>query len=245
MDQSLLPDTFVRLADTIVSGFDMIEFLYMLTDRSVTLLGASAVGVLLADPGEADRLRVVAASSERARLLELFQLQANQGPCLECFRSGRPVESGDLRNVDARWPRFAKSAIEAGFLSVSAFPMRLRAQTIGALNMFHADGGRFNLDDFNVGQGLADVATIGLLHARSIDHAETVSDQLQAALNSRIAIEQAKGKLAERLGINPDQAFRVLRDYARSRNRKLADLANAFVGETDALPGVTAPPSRH
>jgi transcriptional regulator with GAF, ATPase, and Fis domain len=239
MDTDLLSDTFVELADTMVTDFDVIDFLHLLTDRSVALLAAAAAGVLLADPrGE---LRVAAASSEEAGLLELFQLQNDQGPCLECFRTGQPVTAADLTGAAQRWPRFAQAATHAGFGTVQALPMRLRGQVIGALNLFRAEPGPFDPVDLRIGQALADVATIGLLHERNVRRRETVAEQLQGALNSRVTIEQAKGKLAERLGIDMDRAFSMLRDYARNTNQRLTDVARTFVdGATADFP----PPAR-
>jgi len=234
MDGQLLSEAFVELTDTMVADFDIIDFLHMLTGRSVELLEVSAAGLLLADPrGE---LRVVAASSEAARLLELFQLQSDQGPCLDCFRSGRPVAAADL-GADGRWPRFAAAAGQAGFSAVQALPMRLRDQVIGALNLFRAAPGTFDPASVRVGQALADVATIGLLHERSMRRRDILNEQLQTALNSRVVIEQAKGKLAERLGIDVDQAFTLLRDQARDRNQRLSDVARAFVDGTQAVTG--------
>src|ERR1700727_2529164 len=156
MDGQLLSATFVELTDTMVADFDVIDFLHVLTSRSAELLDVSAAGLLLADPrGE---LRVVAASSEAARLLELFQLQNDQGPCLDCFRSGRPVQAADLTAAAQRWPRFAPGARQAGFAAVQALPMRLREQVIGALNLFRAGPGAFPAADIRIGQALADVA---------------------------------------------------------------------------------------
>jgi transcriptional regulator with GAF, ATPase, and Fis domain len=238
MDGALLSDTFVELTDTMVAGFDMIDFLHLLTDRSVKLLDASAAGLLLADPrGE---LRVVAASSEAARLLELFQLQNDQGPCLDCFRSGQPVSAADLEAEADRWPRFAAAARQAGFGAVQALPMRLREHVIGALNLFRAGPGAFDPANVRIGQALADVATISLLHERSMRHSDTLNEQLQSALNSRVIIEQAKGKLAERLGVDTDQAFNLMRDHARTSNRRLSDLAQGFVEGTEVLAGLNA-----
>ena len=232
MDGQLLSETFVELTDTMVADFDIIDFLHVLTRRSVELLDVSAAGLLLADPrGE---LRVVAASSEAARLLELFQLQNDQGPCLDCFRSGQPVSATDL-SADQRWPRFADAAGEGGFAAVQALPMRLRDQVIGALNLFRGTAGAFDADSVHIGQALADVATISLLHERNMRHRDTLNEQLQTALNSRVVIEQAKGKLAERLGIDVDQAFTLLRDQARNHNQRLSDLARAFVDGTQAI----------
>jgi GAF domain-containing protein len=239
MDTDLLSDTFVDLADTMVADFDVIDFLHLLTDRTVLLLAASAAGVVLADPrGE---LRVAAASSEKAGLVELFQLQNDQGPCLDCFRTGRPISAADLTGPDQRWPRFAQAATQAGFRTVEALPMRLRDQVIGALNLFRAEPSPFETADLRIAQALADVATIGLLHERNVRRSETVAEQLQAALNSRVMIEQAKGKLAERYGIDMDRAFTMLRDYARNTNQHLTDVARDFVtGRSAEFP----PPAR-
>ena len=231
MDTDLLSDTFVDLADTMVADFDVIDFLHVLTDRSVRLLAASAAGVVLADPrGE---LRVAAASSGQAGLLELFQLQNDQGPCLECCRTGQPV-TADLAVPAGQWPRFAQAATESGFRTVQALPMRMRDQVIGALNLFRAEPGPFGPAELRIGQALADVATIGLLHQQSVRRRETLAEQLQAALNSRVAIEQAKGKLAERLSIDVDQAFSMLRAHARSSNQRLTDVARTFVDSASA-----------
>ncbi len=224
MDSELLSDTFVELADTMVAEFDVIDFLHVLTDRSVRLLAASAAGVMLADPrGE---LRVAAASTEEAGLLELFQLQNDQGPCLECFRTGRPVTATDLAGPPQRWPRFAEAAAQSGFRSVEALPMRLRDQVIGALNLFRAEPGPLDPADMRIGQALADVATIGLLHERNVRRREAVAEQLQAALNSRVIM---------------DRAFTMLREYARNSNQHLTDVARTFVeGSTADFP----PPAR-
>jgi GAF domain-containing protein len=235
MDGQLLSETFVELTDTMVADFDVIDFLHVLTTRSAELLDVSAAGLLLADPrGE---LRVVAASSEAARLLELFQLQNDQGPCLDCFRSGRPVTATDL-NAEERWPRFAGAARQTGFAAVQALPMRLRDQVIGALNLFRATPGEFDAASVRVGQALADVATIGLLHERSMRRSDILNEQLQNALNSRVIIEQAKGKLAERLGVDVNQAFALLRNRARSSNQRLSDLARDFVDGTQSFTGL-------
>jgi transcriptional regulator with GAF, ATPase, and Fis domain len=232
MDTDLLSDTFIELADTMVADFDVIDFLHLLTDRSVALLAASAAGVVLADPrGE---LRVAAASSEQAGLLELFQLQNDQGPCLECFRTGRPVTAADLAGPGQRWPRFAAAATQAGFGAVNALPMRLRDQVAGALNLFSAGTAPLGESDLRIGQALADVATIGLLQERNVRRAETLAEQLQAALNSRVVIEQAKGRIAERTGLDMGQSFTLLRQHARATNQRLTDVARYVIDSPTA-----------
>ena len=226
-DADLLSDTFVDLADTMVDDFDVIDFLHLLTDRSVRLLSVSAAGVVLADPrGE---LRVAAASSEAAGLIELFQVQNDQGPCLDCFRTGQPVTAAGLDGTGQRWPRFAAAATRAGFGAVDALPMRLRDQVIGALNLFSAGAPALGPAELRVGQALADVATIGLLQERNVRRAATLAEQLQAALNSRVVIEQAKGRLAERTGLDMEQAFTLLRQHARDSNQRLTDVARYVI----------------
>ncbi|MGW0660920.1 GAF and ANTAR domain-containing protein [Streptodolium elevatio] len=233
MDERLLAQTFVELADNLVADFDLIDFLRLLTDRCVGMLGVSAAGVLLADPQGS--LRVMAASDEQVRLLELFQLQNDEGPCLECYRTGTPVTVPDLAAEAERWPRFVPVARQCGFSAVQTVPMRLRDDVVGALNLFRAEPGPFDAVDTPIAQALADVATISLLQQRSTDRSDALNEQLQHALNSRVLIEQAKGKLAERRNIDMEQAFTALRGYARSHNRRLSDLARAFVDGTETL----------
>ena len=192
----------------------------------------SAAGVLLAAPN--GELRAVAASSEAAGLLELFQIQNDQGPCLDCFHTGRAVTVADLQGPDQRRPRFAAAAVSVGFRTVLALTMRLRDEVIGALNLFGAGKASFSREDLRVGQAMADVAAIGLLQERSMRRSEIAAEQLQGALNSRIIIEQAKGKLAERLSIDMDLAFKMLRDYARNSNQRLTDVARNFVDSATA-----------
>ena len=240
MDAELLSTTFVDLADTLVAEFYVIDFLHMLTDRSVTLLAASAAGVVLADPrGE---LRVTA-SSDAAGLIELFQLQNDQGPCLDCFRTGQPVAVMDLIEPVQRWPRFAAAASQAGFRAVQAVPMRLRDQVIGALNLFHIAPGSLGPGELGIAQALADVATIGLLQERSARRAEAVAEQLQGALNSRVVIEQAKGMLAERVDVDMDEAFRLLRSLARDNNQRLTDVARSLINTPPAALASRARPT--
>ena len=224
--EAVLSQTFVELADTLVDEFDVIELLTVLTDRCVTLLDAGAAGILLAD--SAGSLHVMAASSEQARLLELFQLQSEEGPCLDCFAHGQSVVNVDLDDTD-RWPRFAPEARAAGFRAVQALPMRLREVTIGALNVFLDDRVVLTDADLVVGQALADAATIAILHHRQVHEHQVVMAQLQGALTSRVVIEQAKGMLAERADVDLDEAFARLRGHARRTDRPLSTVAADLV----------------
>ena len=239
MDERLSA-TFVELADTLVAGYDLIEFLQTLTERCVELLEVDASGLLLADAGGA--LQLVAASTERARIVELFQIQADEGPCLDCYRTGQAVIVSDIRpeQAAARWPRFAAAAQAAGFAGVHAIPMRLRDEVIGTLNLFSAAPGGLDPAVARAAQALVDVATIGILQERAIHQQELVASQLQVALNSRVVIEQAKGILAERLRVTPDEAFLLLRRYARDHNHRLTELSGDVICGASPIASPTA-----
>ncbi|MDQ6614951.1 MAG: GAF and ANTAR domain-containing protein [Actinomycetota bacterium] len=225
----LLAQTFVELADTLVDDFDVIELLTMLSERCVELLGAAGTGILLGD--QRGRLQVIAASSEAAQLLELFQLQNSEGPCLDCYRSGEPVVHPDLATANP-WPAFGPVALAAGLPSVHAFPMRLRDQVVGTLNLFMAEARPLSAPDIAVAQALAHAASIAILQDHAARDSRTTVGQFQHALNSRVAIEQAKGVLSERAGITMDEAFARLRAHARSHNLKLSSLAASLVERT-------------
>ncbi len=234
-----LARVFVEMADTLVDEFDLIEFLQMVTSQTSELLDARAAGLLLADPKGG--LQLMAASDERAEMVELFQVQAHEGPCQDCYRHGAAVVNADLRLAADRWPQFAPLAVAAGYQSVHAFPLRLRRHVIGALNLFGSEPGEISPADADVVQALADVATIGLLQERAIREGQVLTEQLQTALNSRIVIEQAKGALAQIHGETPDEAFERLRTYCRQRYLRLSDVAYAVVTDPASQPDLIAP----
>lgn len=238
-NEALLVHTLVELADSMVDDFDVVELLSLLADRCVEVLGVSAAGVMLVAP-EGD-LRVVSSSSEAMRVVELFELQSDEGPCLDCYRSGDAVMNEDLATVDGRWPRFAPVAIEAGFRSVYALPMRLRGSLIGALNLFGSHEGALAEQDVIAGRALADVATIAILQQRIVSESRILNDQLNRALNSRVVIEQAKGVLAERTGLSLESAFEAMRQHARDHNLRLADVAGSVIDRTLAPAAVEGP----
>ena len=228
--EALLARTLVALADNLVADFDVVELLTLLADRCVDVLDVAAAGLMLVSP-DGD-LRVVASSSETARVLELFEVQADEGPCVDCFRGGEAIVNVDLAQVDGRWPLFGAKAVEAGFRSVHAVPMRLRKQTIGALNLYRVDEGTMRDTDVVAAQALADVATIAILQHRAVRDAQLLNEQLSQALNTRIVIEQAKGVVAERADLDMEAAFARLRRHARNHNLRLADVAQAISSKT-------------
>jgi GAF domain-containing protein len=234
-----LSDVFVEVADTLVADFDLVDFLHNLSTRAVSICDASAAGIMLADQN--DTLQYIAASTEAAELLELFQLQNSEGPCLDCFRTGEPVINSDLGEAVDRWPDFAPRAIAAGFGAVHALPLRLRDQVIGTLNIFGTGRVRFDDTDVRIVQALADVATIAILQERSVHRAETLTEQLQGALNSRIVIEQAKGALSKLRGVDTDAAFELLRTYAREHQRRLVDVSHAVLSDPSSVAALTRP----
>ncbi|MFD9701204.1 ANTAR domain-containing protein [Lentzea sp. NPDC059081] len=225
--ESRLLQALVQLADTLVDDYDVVDLLHRLVEHCVQLLDATAAGLMLSD--QHGGLRVVAYSSAQTRMLELFQVQASEGPCLDCVHSGEAVLVADLTTEIRRWPRFAPLALEEGFASVHAVPMRLRRETIGTLNLFRRETGLLSDEDLLVVRALADTATIGILQERAIRRSEVVTEQLQTALNSRVVIEQAKGVLAFAGDLEMEQAFDALRGYARNSGRRLADVARELV----------------
>jgi GAF domain-containing protein len=225
--ETTLAKMLVRLADTLVADFDVVDLLTLLADSCVDVLDVGAAGIMLSAPD--GHLRVMASSSEAMRVLELFEIQAQQGPCLDCFRSGEPVSETDLATHEGRWPRFSSEALDAGFRSVNALPMRLRGSVIGALNLFHSHVGEMQPTDVDAAQAFADVATIAILQHRATLEAQVLNDQLNHALNSRVVIEQAKGVVAEREHLTMEQAFATLRNHARNHNLRLVDVALGVV----------------
>jgi GAF domain-containing protein len=227
-----LSRTFVELADTLVDDFDVVDLYAVLAERCVELFDVSAAGLVLADTR--GTLRLVASTSEAIETVELFQIQNDEGPCLDCFRDRNSVFVADITRESARWPRFTPVASAAGFRAVSAFPMRLRNRALGALNLFNVAPHVIGPVEAASAQALADVATIALLQHRAVRDAETISAQLEFALHSRVAIEQAKGVIAESLGVDMGVAFTRLRGYARAHQRPLVEVAEEVAAK--ALP---------
>ncbi|WP_405064490.1 GAF and ANTAR domain-containing protein [Kribbella sp. NBC_01505] len=225
-----LAQVFVELADTLVDDFDVIDLLHTLCEASVELLQAEAAGLILADPRSV--LHVMASTTEEANLLELFVLQNDEGPCLDCYSTGIQMVNIDLQEVEERWPRFRAATIAAGYRSTHALPLRLRGQVIGVLNLFCTDRATLSDSDVDLGQALCDIATVGLLQERTVRRSELLAEQLQSALNSRILLEQAKGVLSERAGIGVDEAFVLMRAYARRNRLQLGAVAGAVIDGT-------------
>ncbi len=225
-----IAQAFVELADTLVDDYDVVELMHTLAERSVELLEADAAGIILLDAR--DQLAAVASTSHEADLVELFVLQNSEGPCLDCVRTGRPVVNVDIDEARRRWPAFVTKVAEIGFTSTHAFPLRLRTETLGAVNLFSRTHKTLGDDEIAVAQGLADIATIGLLQQRAIRHHEVLAEELHTALNSRIVIEQAKGVLAERTGQGVAECFALMRDYSRRERRLLLETASRVIDGT-------------
>ena len=237
-EQDLLA-AFIEFADTFVADYDVVEFLHRLAERCVELLDASEVGIMLADREGA--LHYVASSSELMRVIELVELQHDEGPCLDAYRTGLAVHSDSTADAIARWPRVARHARDLGFQAMAALPMRLRSEVIGALNVFSTTPEPLSSRDRQLAQALADIATIGILQERALSDERIVSTQLEGAHQSRILIEQAKGIVAEHNHVSIDDAFKLLRGYARNHNRLLRNTAYDVIDGTLAAEALTAP----
>ena len=219
--------TFAMLADTMVDDYDIVELLQSLVDACRDLLNTTAAGILLAD-GRGD-LELVASTSEASRLVEIMQLGAQAGPCIECYRTGAAISVPSIADVPHEWASFRDSALDQGFASVEALPLRLREATIGTLNLLRSETGSAPEADMVAARAFADVATIGILHERSIRESEVLSQQLQLALSSRVVIEQAKGVVSFTNGVPVDAAFDLIRGYARRHRLALSDVAGRLV----------------
>lgn len=223
-------DAFVTVADTLIADFDIIDLLHTLVTECVDLLDVDAGGLLLAD--EAGELQLVASTSEQAQFVEVIQLSAGAGPCVDSFRQGIAITVPDMEADGGAWPRFQAAALEQGFRAVFATPMRLRGQVLGAMNLFSTKVGAPTEQDALIAQALADIATIGILQERSIRETYILNEQLQRALESRVLIEQAKGVLAAVASLDMDEAFSALREYARSHHMTLRDVAQQVAART-------------
>jgi transcriptional regulator with GAF, ATPase, and Fis domain len=239
-----LAGTFVELADTLVDDYDIVDFLSTLAERCVELLETVEVGLVLRD-GQG-RLHVMASSTERMHVAELFEVQNEEGPCFECQRRGEQILNERLEASDDRWPRFGPMARDAGFQMVHALPLRLRHDVIGAMNIFDTQLKEMTSQLVNLSQALADAATIAILQERSVRHQVDLAAQLQGALNSRIVIEQAKGIVAENLRVSMEDAFTMLRGYARNTRLPLSDVARAVIERSLTLAELPSahPPGR-
>jgi hypothetical protein len=227
----------VSLVDSLLDDFDVVDLLTELTERCAELLDVAAAGLLLADPLQ--KLHLFAATSENARDLELFQLQADEGPCVDCYASGRPVSVADLAAASSRWSRFAPAAVEAGFASVHAVPMRAAGIVLGAMGLFGLRSGELNDADLLVGQSLAHIASVAILQEQA-PTASALVPRLRTALAARVVVEQAKGFLRERLDVSVEDAFTLLRRYARSNDDHLTDVSRRLIAQPDSRPAILA-----
>jgi GAF domain-containing protein len=234
-----LAQAFVELAGALANGYDVVELLDRLIQHCVRLLEVDAAGLVLADASGA--LKVMAATSEQARFLEVLQLHAGSGPCLDCYRTGQPVNVDDLTADGGRWPALASTAQHGGYRAVHAVPLRFQEQTLGAMNLFCIKPGGLGATDHKIAQALAEVATVAILGQRTIRRSGEVAEQLQTALDSRVLIEQAKGMLAQQGGLAMAAAFAVLRQHARRNNERVTDAARAVVDATLTLGAMGGP----
>ncbi|MCP2032180.1 GAF domain-containing protein [Okibacterium sp. HSC-33S16] len=228
--QANLVEAFATLAESLVADYDAVGVLQLLVDNCVTFLDASSAGVLIGD--SADELELVASTSEASSIVELMQLAAHEGPCIDSFSTGDIISVAKIDDSPERWTLFQNSAREQGFRSALSVPMRVRGTRVGALNLLRFEEGVLNDGDVRAAQALADVATIGIIHERMLSESESIRAQLQSALNSRIIIEQAKGVLAFLHNSSTDEAFAKLRGYARKNQMLLSVVAEQVVQRT-------------
>jgi GAF domain-containing protein len=229
---------FVTVADTLIDDYDMVDLLHTLVEVCADILDTDAGGLMLSSAN--GQLQLVASTSESADLVEILQLDAGEGPCVDCFRTGRSVTVGDIAESGSRWPAFREAALGQGFQSVHATPLRLRGTVLGAMNLFSSTVGELNAADIAVAQALADVATIGIIQERSIRDSGILAEQLQRALQSRVLVEQAKGAVSQQASISPEEAFAALRKFARDNNLSLSKVCERVMARTLDISNLTA-----
>ena len=223
-------DAFVRVAGTLVDDYDVLDLLSTLMNTCTDLLDVQAGGILLAD--STGQLELVASTSEEAEIVEIMIVAAGAGPCIDCFNTGTVVSVADIDADAGQWPRFRKTALDQGFRATHATPLRLHGEVVGAMNLLSTDVGALSSRDAKLAQALADVATVGILHERSLRQPEMVAAQLHLALDTRILVEQAKGVLAQIRSCTMTEAFTTLRDYARAHDVTLRVAAEGVVNRT-------------
>ena len=221
--ETRLAAAFVALADTLAPRRGILDTLQLLVEHSTSLTAVVEAGIVLADAS--GQLHMAATTGKRVSDIEIMQLAAHSGPCYVAFVTGANVEVDDIAASRERWPEFADLALAKGFRSMHAIPLRLREVTLGSLNLFSESLGQLSDQDAVLAQAMADVATIGIVQDRMIASHATVNDQLLAALDSRVRIEQAKGLLAHRHDVTVEEAFTLLRAHARRNGLKLNDVA--------------------
>ncbi|WP_055699219.1 GAF and ANTAR domain-containing protein [Streptomyces silaceus] len=236
-----LAQVFVEVASTLLDDYDVLDLLQRLATRSVELLGVSAAGIMLADANE--ELQIMAASDEHARLLDLLALQHDRGPCAECYRSGEAGPNIDLTAPESltRWPGFTERALATGYVTTHAIPLRLRKRVVGALNLFQSADRPLREEDLALAQAFADVATLAILQQHTLERGHLENTQLQAALDSRVVVEQVKGILAERWQTTPDEAFDAFRHHARAQGLHLSELAGRIIDGSFDVSAIPAP----
>ena len=229
VDHRKLSLVLAEFARTLLTEYSVWDILEQLGERVTEVLPVDGAGVMLED--DQGVLRFASASDERVAVIESLQIEVGEGPCLLAYQTGVPVLAPDL-GVDSPFPKFAECALDHGLWAVFAFPMKVRDTCIGAINLYRSAPGPLEHDDVEAGTSLSDVATAYVVNSRTLSHANTLAEQLQYALDARIVIEQAKGKLSERLGIDPSDAFELIRRVARSRHRPVRDIARDVMDET-------------
>jgi GAF domain-containing protein len=228
--ETRIVETFATLADTLVDSYDVVELLQTLVETCADVLDVDAAGIMLANAwGE---LEVIASTSETSRLMEVLQLDAEAGPCMTTFTTGQPVACPDIADAPAEWAAFSAGALALGVRSAHAVPLRLRATVIGTLNLFGTAPGTLSAPDLRIARAMADVATIGILHERTLREHEVVQAQLQRAIVSREVIEQAKGVVSHVRSVSIEDAFGIIRAHAVASGERLSDVAQAIVDRT-------------
>lgn len=241
--ETFISSAFVAIADTLTTDFDIVDMLHTLVEQCTLILDTSQGGLMLVD-GRGE-LQLMTSTSQGADFVEVMQLNSAAGPCIECFTTGTAVSVPNINDTGDKWPDFTSGALQRGFLSAHATPMRLRGHVIGTMNLFSTKRGALSERDASLAQALTDVATIGILQQRVITETNMLAEQLHRALDSRVLIEQAKGMVAHSLNVSMDDAFTALRNYSRERSVSLRSVAEGISDRTISVSVIAPRPAAH
>ncbi|MEU6153431.1 GAF and ANTAR domain-containing protein [Actinosynnema sp. NPDC047251] len=219
-------DHVVGITALLTARHDGLTVLRAVVGACAAVLGADAVGVLVVDPRGG--VEVAAASDERARFVELLQAQLREGPCVDSIRDDAVVAVDDFEGVRGRWPEFAEAALREGYRAVYAFPMRLLGRAVGGVNLLYTVPTRLPERVVRRGQGLADLAVLGLSQERGPRRVERLAERTVAALHDRALVSQAVGVLLAVLSGGPEDARAVLERYSVRTGVPVSEVARAL-----------------
>ncbi len=226
-DDEVLIDVLSEFAQTLTGRFEVSEVLYRLAEHVITILDVRGAGVSVVD--ENGQLRPVTGINELTLTLESVEEQFQEGPCVDAFKQGDIIVVEEIERDIDRWPKWASEAMRRNVHAVLGIPLRVRDESIGAMNVYNSEPRKWREPDVRVARVLTDMAASYVANASELEQSRRTTEQLREALGSRIIIEQAKGVISVDQQCSVDDAFALLRDHSRRHNVSLRAVAEAVV----------------